>query len=143
MTREQIDAKLPWIINFSELSDVMDLPFKTYSSGMQARLTFATAICVEPEILVIDEALAAGDAYFVAKSFRLLREICSSGTTVLIVSHGTSHIAELCHKAIWIDGGKLRRFGPAREVTREYDYETHIRIGGGTGEVVDVGAEDA
>lgn len=138
MTREEIERKLPWIVDFSELGDVIDQPFRTYSSGMQARLTFSTAIAVDPEILIIDEALAAGDAFFVNKCMKRIREICSSGATVLFVSHGSGQVATLCDQAIWIDKGKVREIGPAREVTRHYDYHIHERISEGVGKVVDL-----
>lgn len=140
MSREEVEAKVPWIIAFSELEAVIDQPFRTYSSGMQARLTFSTAIAVDPEVLVIDEALAAGDAYFVAKCFRRVREICDSGATVLFVSHSTGQVAQLCDTAIWIDGGRLREMGPAREVTRRYDYVSHERISNKLGRIVDIEA---
>ena len=107
MTRKQVEAKLPWILEFSELEHVIDLPFKTYSSGMQARLTFATAISVEPELFIVDEALSAGDAYFVHKCMRRVREICDSGATVLFVSHSEGLVGELCDRAIWIQDGRI------------------------------------
>ena len=138
MTREQIDAKLPWILEFSELDHVIDLPFKTYSSGMQARLTFATAISVEPEVLIIDEALAAGDAYFVNKCMRRVQEICKGGATVLFVSHSTHEVARLSKRAVWIDDGHMREIGPALDVCRHYDYETHVKISGDVGRIVEV-----
>lgn len=131
MSREEIEAKLPWIIEFSELAAVIDQPFRTYSSGMQARLTFSTAIAVDPEVFIVDEALAAGDAYFVAKCMKRIREICNSGATVLFVSHGSSQIALLCDEAIWIENGELRDIGPARAVTRRYDYSVHERLSAG------------
>ena len=137
MNRAEIEEKLPWIIAFSELESVIDQPFRTYSSGMQARLTFSTAIAVEPEIFIVDEALAAGDAYFVSKCMKRIREICDSGATVLFVSHSTGQVAMLCDKAIWIENGELRDIGPAREVTRRYDYSVHERIGA-AGKVVEV-----
>lgn len=143
MTHAEIERRLPWIIEFSELGSVIDQPFRTYSSGMQARLTFATAICVDPDIFIVDEALAAGDSYFVTKCFRRIREICDSGATVLFVSHGTSHIAQLCQRAIWIDGGEIRMIDDARAVTRLYDYETHIRGSYGRGRVVSVDQKKA
>jgi ABC-type polysaccharide/polyol phosphate transport system ATPase subunit len=138
MSRNEIESKVPSIIEFSGLSRVIDQPFKTYSSGMQARLTFATALSIEPEILIIDEALAAGDSFFVAKSFKRIRQICESGATVLFVSHGTGQVATLCDIAIWIDEGRIKEMGPARDVTRHYDYETHIRIAEGQGKLVDI-----
>lgn len=137
MSRDEILRKLPWIIAFSELEEVIDQPFKTYSSGMQARLTFATAISIDPEILIIDEALAAGDSYFVAKSFKRIREICRSGATVLFVSHGTSQVAQLCHRAIWLDKGAIYQEGDAESVTTAYDYSTHMRISENLGMLVD------
>jgi lipopolysaccharide transport system ATP-binding protein len=138
MSRSEIESKIPSIIEFSGLSRVIDQPFKTYSSGMQARLTFATALSIEPEILIIDEALAAGDSFFVAKSFKRIRQICESGATVLFVSHGTGQVATLCDTAIWIDEGRIKEIGPARDVTKHYDYETHIRISEGLGKLVDI-----
>jgi ABC-type polysaccharide/polyol phosphate transport system ATPase subunit len=138
MSRQEVERKLPDIIEFSELGSVIDEPFRTYSSGMQARLTFSTAVAVDPEILVVDEALAAGDAYFVAKSMRRIRQICDSGATVLFVSHGTGEVARLCDTAMWIEAGRMRAFGPAREVTRRYDYALHERISNRLGKVVDV-----
>ncbi len=121
MTRAEVEAKVPWIIGFSELGEVIDHPFRTYSSGMQARLTFATAISVEPEIFIVDEALAAGDAAFVNKCMKRVREICESGATVLFVSHSSGLIGELCDEAIWIDKGRVLMHGNAQRVSKAYE----------------------
>jgi lipopolysaccharide transport system ATP-binding protein len=142
MSREEAEARLPWIVNFAELAHVIDQPFKTYSSGMQARLTFSTAISLSPEILIIDEALAAGDSFFVTKCFRRIREICASGATVMFVSHGTAQVAQLCDRAVWIDGGTVKEIGPAREVAKHYDYETHLRVSEGMGRLVEIAAAE-
>jgi lipopolysaccharide transport system ATP-binding protein len=120
MTKPEIDVKVPWIIAFSELESVIDQPFRTYSSGMQARLTFSTAISVDPEIFIVDEALAAGDAAFVHKCMRRVREICNSGATVLFVSHSEALIADLCDEAVWIDDGRMIMHGKAEPVTKAY-----------------------
>jgi len=121
MSRAEIEEKVPWIIDFSELEDVIDQPFRTYSSGMQARLTFATAISVDPEIFIVDEALAAGDAAFVNKCMRRVREICESGATVLFVSHSNALVSELCDEAIWIDKGCILMQGNAQRVSKAYE----------------------
>ncbi len=131
MTREEAIRKAPSIIEFSELESVIDQPFKTYSSGMQARLTFSTAISIDPDILIIDEALAAGDAYFVRKSLARLREICRSGVTVLLVTHSTDIIATLCQRAIWLGDGTIRMEGPAKSVANAYELDVERRITAG------------
>jgi ABC-type polysaccharide/polyol phosphate transport system ATPase subunit len=142
MSRAEVARKAEEIIDFSELREVIDQPFKTYSSGMQARLTFSTAISVEPDVFIIDEALAAGDAYFVNKCMRRIRDICESGATVLFVSHGTGTVAQICNRAIWLEGGRIREIGNAREITRQYDYNVHVRVSGGVGRVLELELEE-
>ena len=125
LSREEALAKINWIIDFSGLADVIDQPFNTYSSGMQARLTFATAVSIEPDIFIVDEALATGDAFFAQKCLNRIREICQNGATALFVSHATHAIVQLCSRAIWIDKGRVRMDGPALEVVRAYEYHGH------------------
>jgi ABC-type polysaccharide/polyol phosphate transport system ATPase subunit len=140
MTRAEIDRRLDWIIDFSELRSVIDQPFRTYSSGMQARLTFATAVSVDPDVFIVDEALAAGDAYFVSKCMARMRQICKSGSTVLFVSHNSHAIAQLCHRAIWIEDGTVRMIGSALDVVRAYDYSVHEAISRSEGRVEEIDA---
>ncbi|HEX2036404.1 MAG TPA: ABC transporter ATP-binding protein [Chloroflexota bacterium] len=121
MDEAEIRRKYEGIVAFSELEAYMDLPFKTYSLGMQARLSFAVAISVDPEILIIDEALAAGDSAFIAKCFERIRQICASGSTVLFVSHNTYLVQRLCGRALWIDSGRLVADGHPSVVCRDYE----------------------
>jgi ABC-2 type transport system ATP-binding protein/lipopolysaccharide transport system ATP-binding protein len=120
MTRRQIDAAIDDIIAFSGLGDFIDTPVKVYSSGMYVRLGFAIAVNLAPEILIIDEVIAVGDEAFQRKCFDHLYELRRKGVTIVLVTHSLSLVADLCDSAAWLDGGTLRRVGPAREVVDDY-----------------------
>lgn len=121
MSRDQIERRFDEIVAFSELEDAIDQPFKTYSSGMQARLTFSVAISVQPDVFIVDEALAAGDQFFVAKCIRRIEEICRSGATVLFVSHSLALIERFCHRVIYMDRGGVVMEGNAHDVCKLYE----------------------
>lgn len=120
MTKKEISQKIDSIIAFSELDKFIDRPFKTYSAGMQARLTFSVAVALKPEIMIIDEALAAGDNYFVAKCMEKIEDMCRSGATVLFVSHSLPTVQKLCHRAIYLDHGQIISIGDANKVCELY-----------------------
>ena len=120
LTRDQLAAKYDEIAEFAELGDFMDLPMRTYSSGMYGRLAFSVAVNMDPDILLIDEALSVGDARFKHKSFEKMRELCSQARTILIVSHGLHSIAELCDEVIWMDNGAIAMRGDADTVIAAY-----------------------
>ncbi len=120
MSRREARAHLDAIIAFAELGDFADQPFRTYSSGMQARLTFATAVAVTPDVLIVDEALAVGDARFQLRCFDRIREMRDAGCTVLFVSHSSEQVTSLCTRAMLLEKGSLLEFGEPSFVTRAY-----------------------
>lgn len=116
---EDIDARFPLIHAFSEIGDFIDRPVKTYSSGMFVRLAFAVIAHVDADVLVIDEALAVGDAFFTQKCMRFLKKFMETGT-VLFVSHDTAAVTSLCTSAIWLRDGELVQSGSAKDITEAY-----------------------
>lgn len=120
LTQEQIKEKEQDIIDFADIGDHLYQPVKTYSSGMFARLAFACAINVEPEVLIVDEVLSVGDMAFQEKSITRMKEIREKGTTILFVSHSLQAIKNFCNRAIWMQNGKIIMDGPTTEVTEKY-----------------------
>ena len=119
LTQAETEAALPSIIEFADIGDFIDQPVKTYSSGMGLRLAFSVIAHVNADVLIVDEALAVGDAYFQQKCFRWLRRFKETGT-VLFVSHDTGSVIGLCDRAIWLDHGRMVANGPAKEVCEQY-----------------------
>lgn len=119
-TKEEMDAKIDMILEFADIGEFIHQPVKTYSSGMFARLAFSVAINVEPEILIVDEALSVGDARFQNKCIRRMEEIGEAGVTILFVSHDTQAINKFCHEVIWMDQGKIRKKGHPSKILEEY-----------------------
>ena len=124
-SEEYLQQKYQEIVDFSELGDFINAPLKTYSSGMMMRLAFSVATVIEPEILIVDEILAVGDASFQEKSFLRMMEIIQGGTTVLFVSHNMDQIRKLCTKIAWLEHGKLRAFGEPEKLCDEYEKEIY------------------
>ncbi len=120
-SRKYIEEKYNEIVEFSELQEFIDVPLKNYSSGMRARLGFAIATAVEPEVLILDEVLSVGDAKFKNKSEARVRSMFDKGVTVLFVSHSTAQVRRLCTKAIILEKGKIIANGDVNEVCDKYD----------------------
>lgn len=120
ITREQMDAKFDEIVRFADIGAFIEQPVKTYSTGMMMRVAFSVAISVEPDVLIIDEALSVGDILFQQKCSRRLRELASSGVTLLVVTHDLSFVLNMCQRALWLDQGRARFLGDAGACVREY-----------------------
>jgi ABC-type polysaccharide/polyol phosphate transport system ATPase subunit len=120
LTRAELREKYDEIVDFAELEDFMDMPMRTYSSGMYGRLAFAVAVTMHPDILIIDEALSVGDARFRRKSFEKMRELCGEDRTILLVSHALGSIEKLCDEAIWMDKGRMRMWDEPHAVVEAY-----------------------
>lgn len=119
-TRKEMDDRLKGIVDFADIGDFINQPVKTYSSGMFARLAFAVAINVEPDILIVDEALSVGDIFFQNKCFKKFDELKRKGVTILFVSHDIGSVRQMCSRVLWLDHGKVREFGEASKVCDMY-----------------------
>lgn len=129
MNRAEIRRKFDDIVQFAEIGQFIDTPVKRYSSGMYVRLAFAVAAHLEPEILIIDEVLAVGDAEFQSKCLGKMREVSrSQGRTVLFVSHNMAAVKNLCSRVVWLEKGKVRSVGPAEKLVVEYLNETTQKL---------------
>ncbi len=120
MSKDEIEKKIPEILAFADIGDYIDQPVKTYSSGMFVRLAFAVAINVDPDILIVDEALAVGDVRFQLKCMDKFMEFIDAGKTILFVTHDVNSVKRFCNRAIWLNQGKLIMDGNTDEVTDKY-----------------------
>lgn len=120
-TREEMDLRVSSIIEFADIGEFINQPVKTYSSGMFARLAFAVSINVEPDILIVDEALSVGDTRFQIKCIEKMKNLKETGTTILFVSHATEQIKRFCTRGVWINKGKIIDIGEASDVVDRYE----------------------
>jgi lipopolysaccharide transport system ATP-binding protein len=120
ITRVEMAAKFDEIVRFADIGSFIEQPVKTYSTGMMMRVAFAVAITVEPDVLIIDEALSVGDILFQQKCSRRLHELVANGVTLLVVTHDLSFVLNMCQRAMWLDQGRMRYLGEAGACVREY-----------------------
>ena len=120
LSRDEIEARYDAIAEFAELGDFMELPMRAYSSGMYGRLAFSVAVHMDPDILLIDEALSVGDARFKQKSLEKIRELCDQARTILIVSHALKNVRRLCSEVMWLHQGEIAMQGTPDGVIEAY-----------------------
>lgn len=120
MSSEELDDRVAEIVEFTGLGEAIDRPLKTYSAGMRARLHFAISTAVQPEILLVDEALAVGDKEFRKKSRAKIESLLANAGTLFLVSHSTNEIQRLCTRGLWLEKGKILADGPVTDVVAEY-----------------------
>src|SRR6266487_2051183 len=146
LTRSEIDRRFDEIVQFAEVEPLIDTPMKRYSSGLYARLGFSLAIHSCPDIVLVDEVLAVGDAAFRRRALERLRKLIAEGKTVLFISHDLWNVRRLCDRIVWMDEGRVRASGPAAEIADRYMAEVNVRAianeqnllrshRGGTGEI--------
>jgi len=119
-SRKFMKEKFDEIVEFAELRDFLDVPLKNFSSGMQARLGFAIATIVDPDILIVDEILAVGDFHFQEKCERRINSMLEKGTTIVMVSHSIDQIERMCQRVLWLEKGRMKMIGNAKEVCEAY-----------------------
>jgi ABC-type polysaccharide/polyol phosphate transport system ATPase subunit len=119
-TPQSLDAKTGAIAEFSELGSALDMPIRYYSSGMLVRLAFSIATAIEPEVLLVDEVLAAGDLSFQQKAMQRMRELMGKARAIVVVSHTLAVLAQMCDRILWLDRGKVRQIGPVKETIASY-----------------------
>jgi ABC-type polysaccharide/polyol phosphate transport system ATPase subunit len=119
-TPRSLQTKIDAIAEFSELGQFLDMPVRYYSAGMRVRLAFSIATAIEPEILLIDEVLSAGDMAFQAKAKQRIQELISTARVVVVVSHDLDSVAGLCNRVLWLEQGRMKKLGPVREVIAAY-----------------------
>ncbi|NLJ18771.1 ATP-binding cassette domain-containing protein, partial [Globicatella sulfidifaciens] len=120
-SKKEIEAMEDDIIEFAELEQFIDQPIKSYSSGMRARLGFAISVTVDPDILIVDEALSVGDKAFSEKSLAKMVEFKNSGKTMIFVSHSIGQMRQFCDKILWLEYGKVKEYGEVDEVLKNYE----------------------
>ena len=146
LTKQEIDRQFDAIVEFADVARLIDTPMKRYSSGLYARLGFAVAIYSRPEIVLVDEVLAVGDAAFRRRALEALRRLIGEGKTVLFISHDMWNVRRLCSDILWMEEGQVRAYGPAGEIAERYMNEINIEAlanqsvnlqshRGGTGEI--------
>jgi len=129
MSSREIDEQFDSIVDFAELREFIDTPVKRYSSGMYVRLGFSVAVHSNPQILLVDEVLSVGDAFFQEKSLAKMHEFKARGVTIVVVSHSVELVTQFCDRAIWLDHGRVMADGPAAEVAQRYKDSAHYVAG--------------
>jgi len=124
LTTREIERRLAEIADFTELGDYLDMPVRTYSSGMMLRLSFAVATCFEPEILLMDEWILAGDAHFMAKAEKRIESFVNKASVLVLASHNLKTCERWCNKGVWMDGGRIMMAGPIVEIINAYQAAT-------------------
>ncbi|MGN1390460.1 MAG: ABC transporter ATP-binding protein [Sharpea porci] len=120
LSKRRINEIKAGVIEFAEIGDFLYQPVKTYSSGMKSRLGFSINLCLNPDIMIVDEALSVGDKGFAAKCLNKMKELRDEGKTIVFISHNLSQVRDFCDSAMWIEGGMLREYGDIDEVCNDY-----------------------
>jgi ABC-type polysaccharide/polyol phosphate transport system ATPase subunit len=123
MRKAEIDERFDSIVEYADIGEAIDRPVKTYSSGMFSRLAFSVAMAMDPNIMLLDEVLAVGDATFRDKSTQTMKDLLANAGTIVFVSHSLSNVVEFCDRTMWLDHGQVRSIGPSDEVVAEYKAE--------------------